>query len=124
MWPETHSVGGLSFTLYDLARLVAVAGPASLFFVLSRQRHIPLRATLIIAVACIPLCICAARLLNALEYAPKWNAWASAFAENTGSSIYGALFACFLSVVVLARRLKVSALSLLDTAAPAIGLGE
>ena len=124
MWPEVHRVGLLQFTLYEVMRGAAIAASLTVCILLNRKQGIPARRTLVIAAVAAPLSIAAARLLNALEYGATLGNLGSEFMRNEGSSIYGALFACLVSVVALAPLMDISTLRFLDAAAPAIALGE
>jgi len=124
MWPEMRHIGGLQFTLYDVMRGAAIAASLALCVLLNRRQEISARKTLLIAAACVPVSIGAARLLNAIEYGATWTNLGSEFVRNTGSSIYGALFACVLLVVMLTRAMHISTLRFLDAGAPGIAVGE
>jgi phosphatidylglycerol---prolipoprotein diacylglyceryl transferase len=124
MWPETHFIWGLPFTLYDVFRGVAVAAALVTCIVLNRRQGISPRKTLLLAAACVPLCIGAARLLNAVEFGANWSNLGAEFLRNSGSSVYGALIACMFLVVALTRILHVPSLRFLDAGAPALAIGE
>ena len=80
--------------------------------------------TLLVAAVCVPLCIGAARLLNAIEYGATWANLGTDFLSNPGSSIYGALLACGAAVVAMTRVLGIPTLRFLDAGAPAVAIGE
>ena len=124
MWPEIHRIGGVQFTLYDVMRAAAIAVSLALCVLLNRRQGISGRKTLLIAAACVPLSIGAARLLNAIEYGATWANVGTEFVRNGGSSIYGALIACAFSVVTLTRVMNIPTLRFLDGGAPAIAAGE
>lgn len=124
MWPEMHQIGGLQFTLYDVMRCVAIAASLGACVLLNRRQGVSPRKTLLIAAACVPLCIVAARLLNAAEYGATWANIGAEYLRNSGSSIYGALVTCVLSVVALTRVMHIPTLRFLDGGAPAIAVGE
>jgi phosphatidylglycerol:prolipoprotein diacylglycerol transferase len=124
VWPEVHCIWGVQFTLYDVMRGAAVAASLLVCVLLNRRQNISARQTLLIAAACIPVSIGAARLLNAIEYGATWASIGTEVVRNSGSSIYGALIACLLSVVALTRAAHISTLRFLDAGAPAIAIGE
>lgn len=124
VWPEIHRIGDISFTLYDVMRGLAIAASLALCAFLNRRQGVPVRKTLLIAAVCVPVSIAAARLLNAVEYGATWANLDAEYLRNPGSSIYGALFACALTVGVLTRLMHLPTLRFLDAGAPAIALGE
>jgi phosphatidylglycerol:prolipoprotein diacylglycerol transferase len=124
VWPEAHSLWSLQFTLYDVMRGIAIVCSLVLCTLLNRRQGIPVRGTLLIALIIAPLSVCAARLLNAFEAGATLGNAASEFLRNSGSSIYGALFACFVSLAALTRMMHLSMLRFLDAGAPAIAVGE
>jgi phosphatidylglycerol:prolipoprotein diacylglycerol transferase len=124
VWPEIHRIWGVSFTLYDVTRATAIAGSLALCAFLNRRQGLSVRMTLLIAAVCAPVSILAARLLNAIEYGATWANLDAELLRNPGSSVYGALFACVLTVAGLTRLLQIPTLRFLDAGAPAIAVGE
>jgi phosphatidylglycerol:prolipoprotein diacylglycerol transferase len=124
VWPEIYRIWGVQFTLYDLMRGTAIAASLAMCLLLARRRGIPVRKTLLIAAACIPVSIAAARLLNAVEYGATWMNLGSEYVRNGGSSIYVALFACLAMVLGLTRFMQIPTLHFLDAGAPGIAMGE
>jgi len=124
VWPGLHNIWGLSFTLYDVMRVAAVAAALVLCIFLNRRQGISMRKTVLIATVCVPVAIGAARLLNAFEYGATWANVNAEFLRNRGSSIYGALVMCVSAVVAMTRVMRISTLRFLDAAAPAIAVGE
>jgi phosphatidylglycerol:prolipoprotein diacylglycerol transferase len=124
VWPEIHHIGHAQYTLYDVMRGVAIAVSLVLCVLLNRRQDIAIRKTLLIAALCVPVAISGARLLNAIEYGATWTSAGAEFVSNSGSSIYGALIACVLSVMTLTNVMHISTLRFLDAGAPAIAVGE
>jgi phosphatidylglycerol:prolipoprotein diacylglycerol transferase len=124
VWPGLHNIWGLSFTLYDVMRVAAVAASLVICISLNRRQGIPGRKTLLIATVCVPVAIGAARLLNAFEYGATWANVNTEFLRNRGSSIYGALVTCVAAVVAMTRVMRIPPLRFLDAAAPAMAVGE
>jgi phosphatidylglycerol:prolipoprotein diacylglycerol transferase len=124
VWPEIHRIWGVQFTLYDLMRGAAIAASLVTCLVLARRQGIPVRKTLLIAAACIPVSVAAARFLNVIEYGATWKNAGPEFWRNSGSSIYGALFACMGVLAALTRAMRIPTLPFLDAGAPGIALGE
>jgi phosphatidylglycerol:prolipoprotein diacylglycerol transferase len=114
----------LTFTLYDVWRVVAVGASLLICVLLNRQQGISVRQTLLVAAVCVPLCIGAARLLNAIEYGATWANVDTEFLRNPGSSIYGALVACLMAVAAMTRLMHIPTLRFLDAGAPAVAVGE
>lgn len=124
MWPEIHHIWSLTFTLYDVMRVAAIAASLAMCVRLNRRQGISAGKTLLIAAVSIPVSIGAARLLNAIEYGATWATVNTEFLRNPGSSIYGALVACVAGVVAMTRAMHIPTLRFLDAGAPAIAVGE
>jgi phosphatidylglycerol---prolipoprotein diacylglyceryl transferase len=124
VWPETHHFRGLTFTLYDVMRVLAVAISLVICLLLNLRQGISVQKTLLIASVCVPASIGAARLLNAIEYGATWANIYTEFLRNSGSSIYGALVTCIAVVAMMTRMMHISTLRFLDAGAPAMAAGE
>jgi len=124
MWPETHHLVGLDFTLYDVMRGVAIVLSALLCMLLNRRQGIPVRVTLAIAVACAPIGIASARVLNCIEFGATWHDIGMAYSSNPGSSVYGALIGAIIAATGMTHLLGISTLKFIDAAAAPFALGE
>jgi phosphatidylglycerol:prolipoprotein diacylglycerol transferase len=113
----------VSLVPYDVARVTAEVGCALLATILNRRQQIAVRVTLLMVLIGAPAGVWGARLLDMIEYGSEYSSVSMALARN-GSSIYGAFFASFLVVAILARLLRVPLLRMLDGAAPALALSE
>ena len=124
MWPALHvPLLGTTMVPYDLFRHLAEISAVALGVVVNRRQGIPARVTLGIALLCVPVGVWGSRLLDMAEYASSTPSLDALVARN-GSSIYGGMIGSFLVVAIVTRFVRVPLLAFLDSAAPALAVGE
>ena len=112
-----------SLTPYQIAHITAWLSCSGLAIAVNRRQGIGTATTLAVCAICVPTSVCAARVLDAVEYWSAYTSLGDRLARG-GSSIYGALFVSFAVASAYVRWRGVSALRFLDGAAPALALGE